>query len=210
MKKIVFIFILLIFTQVIAQEIGFVSAIKENVFIVRNNKKHLCDRFFIIQNNDIIKTQNNSIVSVKFIDKDLIKLKSNTNIELKTKLKEDKIIKDIYINSGCIYYNCLNDIRIFVNDNFIYSQNGEFYIEKNKDNVKIYCINGNVFVSNSNGKIKINKNESAEIMENSSPYKILSEKFPIWKDYEIIENDILYIEFVDGDGNIKILKIYTE
>lgn len=166
-----------------------------------------------LRSGDRIQTGSMSLVSIVFTDdKSLMKIRSYSDVTIKTKKKQKTLSKRIFAHFGELWFKVTrnqSEFAVETPSGIAAVKGTEFYAIIGKDGqTTIIGIEGIVQLITRLGKALVKAGNSGTFDEDSAPSigKTEPGKVPSWGD-DSPNGDILELEFQDKDGNKKKLRI---
>lgn len=163
-----------------------------------------------VQSGDRIRTQENALVSLVFLDdKTMMKIRANSDVEIKGEKKEKGISKELYVSVGELWSKVTPNgagFRVQTPSGVAAVKGTEFYtVVDNLGQTFIFGVEGLVQLLNELGDVLVGKGQMGFSKKGEKPSSSTGGNIPDWALAD--EEQDLDIEFQNSEGQKKTLKI---
>jgi hypothetical protein len=163
-----------------------------------------------VSSGDRIRTQENALVSLIFLDdKTMMKIRANSDVEIKGEKKEKGISKELYVSVGELWSKVTPHgagYRVETPSGVAAVKGTEFYtVVDNLGQTFIFGVEGLVQLLNELGEALVGKGQMGFSKKGEKPSSSSGGNIPDWALAD--EEQDLNIEFQNSDGQKKNLKI---
>jgi ferric-dicitrate binding protein FerR (iron transport regulator) len=163
-----------------------------------------------VNSGDRIRTQDNALVSLVFLDdKTMMKIRANSDVEIKGEKKEKGVSKELYVSVGELWSKVTPHgagYRVETPSGVAAVKGTEFYtVVDNLGQTFIFGVEGLVQLLNELGEVLVGKGQMGFAKKGDKPSSSSSGQIPDWALAD--EEQDLNIEFQNSEGQKKTLKI---
>lgn len=193
--------------------IAIVLKVKGELNLIRNNKNLACPVGTMLENNDILRTDSNSLALIKLVDNSSkLRLFSNSELVIKAEQDNNALDKNLDLEAGSILSTVNNKIAgkysVSTTSTIASVRGTEFLVELKDGITKVTGFSGRVEVENrkSKEKVLVTKGNTASSSEDGQIDRQATEEVPaeVNEELETLEyENTMRIHFENEEGSKK-------
>ncbi|HEX37493.1 MAG TPA: hypothetical protein ENG70_01340 [Candidatus Cloacimonetes bacterium] len=222
MKKLVFLILLaVLFVSLLFAEANPAAVILQSKGVIelsRDGEKKNVSSGEILYNGDELVSSEESIAAIRFVDDGaIIKLFSNSILTIITTKVENKLDKQLYLEVGELWSKVKKESGAYQIETptAVAAVKGTDFLTEVKDNgdTWLFTFEGVVELKTDVGSVEVSKGSTGIAVSGSAPIQRKTEKDEIKEGVrkeieQVVETNVMEIEFKDANGETKTMKIY--